>query len=198
MDLQSAAAALEQVEPYRGRLEPVMLPSGAVLLRDDFSDDFCTLEPALQVLRNAVARRRILIVSGVLDPLSKTNARFSELGETVAHAADLIAFVGEDSAAHAQAAIASGMDPENVRSFPALPEAAEFLKSNLHDGDLALLRGYLMDHVQRLYFAQLGTVSCWIQSCSKQILCDHCPELRPGLENAAAVPSPVRPFWHPL
>jgi hypothetical protein len=140
----------------------------------------------------------VLILSGAVDPLSKTGERITGLGEKVAHSADLLIFLGEHCRDDADAAIRAGMDRSRVLTFAHLQEAAEFLKSNLQEGDLVLLRGYLFDHIQRLYFAQLGTVGCWKRLCRRQFLCDHCPELRPGLENAAAVAPPVRPFWQPL
>jgi UDP-N-acetylmuramoyl-tripeptide--D-alanyl-D-alanine ligase len=198
LSLEAAAAALEAVPPYRARLEPVELPSGAILLRDDFNDEFSTLTPALKVLEQASSKRRVLVISGVVHPESKRKERMADLGGVVAPSADLIVFVGEDAARQAESALAAGAPQEKIRIFPMLPEAAQFLNSELREGDLALLRGCLKDHVQRLYFAQLGSVACWKQTCARQYLCDLCEDLKPGLERAAEVPKPPHPFWHPL
>jgi len=198
ISLETAAAALAKVPPYLSRMEPVVLPQGAVLLRDDFNDDFCTLPPALKVLEQAKAQRRILITSGVLDPQSRTKDRLSSMGAMAAKSADLLVFVGPDCDRLAESAIEANTDPERVHSFPSLPAAAEFLRANLRTGDVALLRGYATDHIARLYFAQLGSIACAKETCRKEILCDHCHELKPGLEHASLVPPPSRPFWNPL
>jgi UDP-N-acetylmuramoyl-tripeptide--D-alanyl-D-alanine ligase len=51
LDLESAASALETVEPCRARLQPVSLPSGATLLRDDFNPTIASFPAALRVLQ---------------------------------------------------------------------------------------------------------------------------------------------------
>ncbi|MBZ5601914.1 MAG: hypothetical protein LAO79_06380 [Acidobacteriia bacterium] len=198
VSLEAAATALETAPPYRARLEPVELPSGAIMLRDDFNDELSTLAPALRVLEQAIAARRILVMSGALDPKSKTKGKLMDAGRLVVHSADLVVFVGEDAMHHAECAAAAGLENAAMRAFPSLPDAAKFLNDELRNGDLVLLRGLLMDHIQRLLFAQFGSVGCWKPTCAKQCLCDHCPELRPGLERAAGAPAPAWPFWHPL
>jgi UDP-N-acetylmuramyl tripeptide synthase len=45
VELDRAVAAVELVEPARGRMEPVPLPSGAYLLRDDRDGSFATCLP---------------------------------------------------------------------------------------------------------------------------------------------------------
>jgi UDP-N-acetylmuramoyl-tripeptide--D-alanyl-D-alanine ligase len=198
MDLKSAVSALEQVEPYRARLEPVPLPSGAIMLRDDFSGSVDSLSPALRVIEQAEAQRRLVVLSGVSDTGRRARDRIRDLGYEAARVADSAVFVGEHSYRAAKAALRAGMRAESVHHFPTLPEAAEFLKSDLREGDLALLRGPILDHLARVYFAQLGSVACAKTRCPRQLLCDHCEELRPGFERAGAVPAPLRPFWQPL
>lgn len=198
LDPKSAIAPLEQVEPHRARMEPVPLPSGAILLRDDFNGSLDTLTPALHVLAQAHAQRRVLVLSDASDSGKRTSVRIRELGQQAARCCDLAIFLGEHSRRARNAAVHSGMPPQNVHSFATLPEAAAFLASELRPGDLALLRGRTVDHLGRIYFAQLGSVGCALTHCPRLLLCDHCYELRPGLEKAPAVPPPIRPFWQPL
>ena len=33
------------------------------------------------------------------------------------------------------------------------------------------------DHAARIFFAQLGEISCWLEYCPKRMLCDTCWEL---------------------
>ena len=60
-------AGSRAVDPFPGRLSPIPLPSGAVVLRDDYNGSHPVLEAALGVLRAAAARRRILVLSDFSD-----------------------------------------------------------------------------------------------------------------------------------
>ena len=64
--LGEAAAALGRVPPVLGRLEPVQLPGGATVLRDDFIGSVDTLDAAVAVLEGAIVRRRIPPRDGLL------------------------------------------------------------------------------------------------------------------------------------
>lgn len=37
--------------------------------------------------------------------------------------------------------------------------------------------GNEVDHATRIFFAQLGEISCWLEYCPKRMLCDTCWEL---------------------
>jgi UDP-N-acetylmuramoyl-tripeptide--D-alanyl-D-alanine ligase len=197
VDLESAASALEQVEPFRARMEPVPLPSGATALRDDFTSSTTSLLEALRVLEQAEGRR-LLVFPEAYDSGLSFRERFQQLGRLAARSVDLAVFFGERSRSAARRAVEGGMKPESVRHFPDLWGAAEFLKSELRKGDLVLLRSRVSLHAERIYFALLGTVGCRMPACTRVQLCDRCSYLRPGLEEAHKLPTPVRPFWDPF
>jgi UDP-N-acetylmuramoyl-tripeptide--D-alanyl-D-alanine ligase len=197
MDLASAASALERVEPFRGRMEPAALPCGATALRDDSSLSAASLPAALRVLEQAPGRR-VLVFNDAYDSGLSFRERFQRLGRMAVRAVDLAVFFGERSRGAARRAVQGGMKPESVRSFPDLWGAAEFLKAELRAGDLALFRDCGSLHAERIYFAQLGAVGCKTPECPRLRLCDYCPDLRPGLEEAHKLPAPVRPHWEPL
>ena len=116
MGLPEAVAALEAAETYPGRMQPLPLPSGAVMLRDDFNASVDSLAAGLKVLREAQARRRILVTGDVEDSGKDVDARFADLGRAAAESADLAIFFGEHSELAAQAALAAGMNAECARS----------------------------------------------------------------------------------
>jgi UDP-N-acetylmuramoyl-tripeptide--D-alanyl-D-alanine ligase len=183
--LENAVAALGQVEPFPGRMQPVTLPSGAIMLRDEQNGSVDTLKAALQVLEESEAKRRVLVMSDVTDwykESNRTRVRVKELGRIAARAADLVVFVGEHAHYGVKAAISSGIKPEFARNFVDLYRAADYLKSELRGGDLVLLRGRATDHLSRIFFAQFGTIGCWKTKCKKRILCDHCEKLEPEFE----------------
>ena len=175
--LCEAARVLRQTPPYPARMEPVSLPGGAVLIRDDCNGSMDTLEASLQVLREAEAPRKVLIITDFIDSGLTRRPRLRYLASAVSGWLDVLVLSGAYHEYGRRKAIEAGMRPDQVHSFDTLREVAGFVKQELRSGDLALLRGRNVDHVQRVFFAQLGTVTCWREHCPKRMLCDMCWEL---------------------
>ena len=112
----------------------------------------------------------------------KTRDRSTDLGRNASRVAEVAIFVGEHAHHAVKAAVAAGMHPDSVHGFRNLLTAAEYLKSELRDGDLVLLRGRTTDHLSRICFAQCGAIECWKTHCGKTIVCNHCDELLPGFD----------------
>jgi UDP-N-acetylmuramoyl-tripeptide--D-alanyl-D-alanine ligase len=172
-----AARVLGRTSPYAARMEPVSLPSGAVMIRDDYNGSMDTLEVALRVLREAEAVRRVLVITDFADSGLHRRPRLRYLTSAVSGWLDVLVLSGADHEYGRRKAIEAGMRPDHVHSFETLRELAGFVKQELQAGDLALLRGRTTDHVARIFFAQLGAVTCWREDCQKQMLCDTCWEL---------------------
>ena len=182
ISLKDAAAALEKVKPVMGRMQPVITPSGAVILRDEENGSSDTLMPALKVLKEANAKRRVLVMSDISDSRDKPRDRLRKLGRTASQIADLAVFIGEYGHHAAKAAITSGMKPEHAHHFKDLYRAVLYLQSELRSGDLVLLKGRITDHLSRLFLAQFGPIGCWKTKCGKTFLCDICKELKPEFD----------------
>jgi UDP-N-acetylmuramoyl-tripeptide--D-alanyl-D-alanine ligase len=175
--LEEAITALERVEPTTARMQPVVLPGGATMIRDEVNGSVDTLESALQVLEHSKATRRILVFSDVADCSRRPRRRLARIGRRTATVAETAVFVGPRADHGARGAILAGMPADNVHWFLHPVQAAEFLKSELKPQDLVLLKGRGSDHLSRIYFALIGDVGCWKFPCSKKILCDDCDEL---------------------
>jgi UDP-N-acetylmuramoyl-tripeptide--D-alanyl-D-alanine ligase len=181
-----AARALGTVEPFVARMQPVLLPSGATILRDELSGDPESLEAALRVMKECNVARRVVAFGDLSDAGSKKpRDRFKTLGKAASQVAEVAVFVGAHAPHALKAAVASGMRPDRVFGFTNLRAAAEFLKTELRSGDLVLLRGRTTEHFSRLFFAQFGPIGCWKIDCRKTISCDFCEELRPDFAAAA-------------
>jgi UDP-N-acetylmuramoyl-tripeptide--D-alanyl-D-alanine ligase len=176
--LEQAAASFAEIQPAAGRMQPMTLPCGAIVLRDDFNACLPTLVAGLNVMRTAKAARRIVIVGDILDSTFTVRPRLRDLGRRVGSSTDLAIFIGKASKISAKAAIQAGLDTESARSFQNLREAAAFLQQELRPGDLVLVHGWTAHQIERVILAQLGTISCWIERCTKFIDCDQCPELK--------------------
>jgi UDP-N-acetylmuramoyl-tripeptide--D-alanyl-D-alanine ligase len=196
VDLGAAAAAMARVEPARCRMQPVLLPSGAIGIRDDFNCSFAGLPAALRALEQAQGRR-ILVFRDVYDTGLPNMERFRMVGRIVAHSADLTLLYGTNRMRTRNAMAQAGVPRESIHVFRDIWEVADYLKANLRTGDVVLLRNAYSDAAERIYFAQLGSVGCRMPACAKNLPCDYCAQLRPGLEDTAGMPAPARPYWLP-
>jgi UDP-N-acetylmuramoyl-tripeptide--D-alanyl-D-alanine ligase len=188
----TAARAIAGVEPFTGRIQPVRLPSGAVVLRDDYNASMDGARAAFAVLAAADGRRRIIVLTDVSDAGGNRQARLKLLAPRLAAIAEVVVIIGESAGYGRRRIVEAGHAPEAVHAFPGLREAAQFLREQLGEGDVALIKGRTSDHTARLVLAQLGQVACWRASCRKRTLCDHCWQL--GLsrdELARAAPEPL-------
>lgn len=191
---RQAAEACGRVEPFAGRMQPVKVPSGAIVLRDDYNASIDTIETSLRVLEGARAQRRLLAITDLSDFGKNRKQRLKYLADITPRIAEALVLVGEIAEYGRRRAIDEGMPPESVHAFPTLREAAEFLKKELRAGDLMLLKGRTTDHAARLFLAQLGEVGCWKDYCPKRMLCDICWELRitpEQMRRAELVPPPA-------
>jgi UDP-N-acetylmuramoyl-tripeptide--D-alanyl-D-alanine ligase len=175
--VSEAARVVKNISSYTARMEPITLPNGAVLIRDDYNGSIDTLEASLRVLREAEATRKVLVISDYTDSGMNRQRRLKHLASGVSRWLGLLVLCGQHHEYGRRRAIEAGMPSDQVHSFATLMEAAEFLKRGLQPGDLVLLKGRSTDHVTRLFFAQLGTVACWREQCKKTMLCDTCWEL---------------------
>jgi len=172
-----AVSAMEGLAPVPSRLEPVTLDSGAVLLRDEYNGSIGTLDAALTVMEQARAERRVAILSDFTDDDRSPELRLGDVARRVAKFADLAVFVGAQRDVAAQAALAAGMVPEQVKRFGDFQACADYLRDELREGDLALLKGRNADHLGRIYWRMVGPVACERDECPLRILCEDCPEL---------------------
>lgn len=201
MNLTDAAAALQQVAPFPARMQPVQVPSGAIFLRDDYLSSLDTLPPTLKVLADGRAKRKIIVISDLMDaPHASARERQRQMGYDCAQVADVLVFVSAAAEYAPAAALDAGMDVARVHSFKDRQQTADYLKKELGDGDLVLLKGETRDHLARLFFEQLGKVSCWKDICGKNMLCDICWELGlppSDMSKGVVITAPSKPLSPP-
>jgi UDP-N-acetylmuramoyl-tripeptide--D-alanyl-D-alanine ligase len=186
LSLDNAVTALRSAEPFAARLQPLELPSGAIILRDDNNGSIDTIESSMKVLEQATADRKLLVITDMTDfGNPRRRHRLKYLGSQAAATADIAIFIGIAADRGVRAAVAAGMPATDVHAFASLRDAAEFLRRELRQGDLVLLKGRATDHTGRLFFAQLGDVACWKEYCKKTMLCDTCWELGISRKEAA-------------
>jgi UDP-N-acetylmuramoyl-tripeptide--D-alanyl-D-alanine ligase len=178
--LSQAAEAVSSVAPYIGRMYPAMLPNGAVVLDDSYNGSIDSFERAIEVLRQARAQRRILVISDCSDFRKKPRERLQYYARVASHATEMVVFVGDRSTYGIEYAQRSGMPAANARAFFTWQAAADFLRKELRPGDLVLVRGRGTDHLERVRHALAGTVACQKSYCSLMQPCQGCPQ--PGFQ----------------
>jgi len=183
---------LERLTPTPGRLEPVPLGNGAFLLRDDFKSAEETIASALDVLAEIPARRRIVVLGEVSEPVGSQEVLYRRLGERAARAASAIVFVTgrKNFQRYSAGATRAGMRREAlVHAGRSVLAAAEALKGEIGPGDVVLVKGRSDQRLDRVAFALQGRpVRCDVNLCRyEEIACDRCPMLERGWDGLRVV-----------
>jgi UDP-N-acetylmuramoyl-tripeptide--D-alanyl-D-alanine ligase len=136
-----AQAALARPASHRGELRRVSVEGGTALLVDDtYNASPRAMLAALELLRDAPARgRRVLVAGDMLELGDRAEAEHRRLGELAAAAGlDLLLGVGESSRLAVEAARGRGLEAEHAADAAA---AGEWLAPRLRDGDVVLVKG---------------------------------------------------------
>lgn len=190
LPLGEIAAALARARPFTARMEPVALPCGAVMIRDDNTGSGPSFDAALEFLRTARAGRRLAVFADMWNPeIAETQARLADMGRRTAAVVEGAVFLGPQAVIAARAAIEAGLAAGAVRAFPGALDAVPYLRSELRAGDLVLLKGQRPAHVARIHYAMLGQVGCRLAACSRPSMCDRCDQLRFVPTAASGFPS---------
>ncbi len=181
--LDAALARLQAVAPVPGRMQPVPLANGAIVLRDDYKSVLETMHAALDVLAEVPAPRRIVLFGDVSEPPSNQRPLYRDLGRRVAAIAAHFVVVGHGLQPYASGAKAAGMPPESIHDGGRTPrQAAAVLADLLQPGDVVLIKGRGNQMLDRVRLILEGRrVGCDIVLCSlHRATCEGCPMLEAG------------------
>ncbi len=182
--LNQVIPALASLPPTPGRLQPIQIEDGTVLLRDDAKAGLESTEAALDLLAEIPARRRGVVLGNLMDLRGDPGPIYYHLGRRVAEIASFAIFSGTDPAMHEYLAGASrgGLTPERIihveRPFPGTLEA---VRQQVRHGDVVLLKGVSSRRLGQVSLSLGGrSVHCSRLDCHWGIPCDHCPMLERG------------------
>jgi UDP-N-acetylmuramoyl-tripeptide--D-alanyl-D-alanine ligase len=183
VSLDRALEALATLEPTPGRLQPVPLANGAILLRDDFKSAQETIEAALDLLGEIPAKRRIVVLGDVSEPVGAQGPIYRHLGQRVAEVASRAVFLtGNNVSAYIAGGKKGGLAPEAmIDAHGRVKEAIEALKDDLGPGDVVLIKGRDTQHLARVAIGLAGRkVGCELTTCDVKLRCEWCPMLEQG------------------
>jgi UDP-N-acetylmuramyl pentapeptide synthase len=180
--LHEVIGRLETLAPTPGRLEPVLLPNGAMLLRDEFKAPVETIDAALDVMREIPAARRVIVMGDVAEPVGSQRELYRRLGARTARVSSraISLATGDLGAAFRVGATQGGLPAEAVAMVGrSVRRAAEALAADLAPGDVVLIKGRDTQRLERVALALAGRdVRCELVYCNARLTrCDACPML---------------------
>jgi UDP-N-acetylmuramoyl-tripeptide--D-alanyl-D-alanine ligase len=198
VELNTALQRLERLGPLEARLQPVRLPNGVTLLRDDHKSPVESIEAALDVLAEIPARRRVAVLGDVSEPPQRQSVLYARLGERVASVVHRVLFVGRAGKSYRVGTKHAGLALTAVTLCGNdIMVALAALRDDLAEGDVVLLKGRYGQRLERLALALQGTdVRCNLTFCDAiNLPCSRCAMLTRGWQDRPAVerkPSPRR------
>lgn len=186
ISLAEAAEAVQSVPAFEGRMSPVEHPDGVTFIRDDIKAPLWTVRPGLEFLRNAEAKRKILVLGTLSDYRGRSRPKYVGVAKDALEIADYVFFVGPRSMSGL--GVKRGTNDERIRAYSEAEPLAVFLKSFLRAGDLVLLKGTnRLDHLLDI-----------VEACVKAPLEPHCSleseENSAPIVNGSTEPYGAQPF----
>jgi UDP-N-acetylmuramoyl-tripeptide--D-alanyl-D-alanine ligase len=187
--MDEVISRLGGLSPTPGRLQPVRLANGAIILRDDTKSTLETIDAALDAL-SEIPARRIVVMGQVSEPPGSQGPIYRRLGRRVAEIADQAIVVGEKSARKPLSigAKAGGLPSEKFfNAGESLSKAIEALRQSAGPGDVVLIKGRDTQHLARITLALQGRkVRCLIKFCRLKVDCADCAMLAQGSDSRGA------------
>lgn len=180
--LDDVAQDLARLPPTPGRMQPAPLPGGVWLLRDEYKSAPETVHAALDALATIPARRRVVVMGDVSEPVGPQGPVYREIGARLAEIADLVVVTSAKFQPIAAGARRAGIAPDAILDAGrAVHEVVALLRRVLAPGDVVLLKGRDTQHLERIYLALAGReVRCRLVFCDVRLRCDRCPMLARG------------------
>jgi UDP-N-acetylmuramoyl-tripeptide--D-alanyl-D-alanine ligase len=180
--IESILSRIQAVSPTPGRLEPVVLENGVILLRDDFKSSLETIDAALDILEEIPAERKIVIMGEVSEPPGSQGPIYGKIGERIGRIASKAILIGGNYQRYATGAIRGGLQKSSlIKAGRDVLYVAELIKNELKPGDVVLVKGRTDQRLERISLFITGRkVICNIYSCKAAIRCDTCPMLGKG------------------
>jgi len=186
LNLDEAIPRLQPLESPPGRLQKMLLPSGAVLLCDDIKGSQESILAALDTFSAIPAKRHIVVLGDVHEPYGNAGPIYRELGKRVAEVADRAILIGSRSLKMlVTGATRSGMNRSAItRVGTRTDQAIQWLREEVQTGDVVLITGSQSQRLGRIPLALMDwDVRCHVKYCQVRVeSCDECPLLSQGPE----------------
>jgi UDP-N-acetylmuramoyl-tripeptide--D-alanyl-D-alanine ligase len=120
----------------------VIIPwRGATIYDDTYNSNPYALRRALELMTQAEASRRIAVIGDMLELGEQEMTFHREAGATIPRSIDVVIGVGRRARVLLEGAREAGFAPEALHHFEDAAAAGEFLKGEVREGDLVLIKG---------------------------------------------------------
>ncbi|MGZ8269400.1 MAG: glutamate ligase domain-containing protein, partial [Burkholderiales bacterium] len=176
--LNQIAPVLEALPATTGRLEPIRLANGAMVLRDDYKSSVETVDAALDVL-DEIPARRFVVIGEIAEPVGSQGPIYRRIGERIGKIASYAIFIGGQSGSSLVSATRQqGLDRGNVIHAKDVHEAIQLLNHKIGPDDTVLIKGRDTQRFDRITLALTGrSVRCGLRFCNAYLRCTQCPML---------------------
>jgi UDP-N-acetylmuramyl pentapeptide synthase len=183
LSLDEALSRIGALPPTPGRMDPVLLPNGAIVLRDDYKSTLETIHAALDVLAEIPASRRLVLFGDLSEPQGPERPIYLALGLRAARVASGLVVIGRGFRRYWAGARRAGMPRSAVADGGhTVQQAAAALEKMLQPGDVVLLKGRRPQKLDRIRIILQGRpVRCDIPFCDIRTMeCEDCRMLERG------------------
>jgi UDP-N-acetylmuramoyl-tripeptide--D-alanyl-D-alanine ligase len=181
--LDDALSRIRLLPPTPGRMDPVPLPNGAIVLRDDYKSPLETIYAALDALAEIPAQRRVVLFGDLSEPKGRERPIYAALGSRVALVASQLVVIGRGFSGYWAGARRAGMPNSAITNGGRnVHDAAAALQKMLQPGDVLLIKGRRPQKLDRVRIILEGRrVRCDIVFCDIRTMeCEECPMLERG------------------
>ena len=175
LDLKTCADAISRFEPPFGRYSVHQKFDGAHYVLDNKAVEW-TIAPSLAFLARARAPRKTIVFGTISDYPGKGGKRYRTIARRALHVADRVVFVGPQSG-HVNK-LRQGELRNRLFEFQTAYATTEFLEQDALAGELILIKGSRVDHLERLALSQTEPVVCWREACRIRQFCPQCRHYR--------------------
>ena len=176
ISVEKSLERLEQLPPTPDRLQLLHLAGGISIISDAYKSPEETIHAALEVLAEVPAKRKIVVLGRINEPRHPIREKYRNVAAKAAAIADLFLLV--DSFKEFKAGLnAAGVKQEVRVHCKGPPEAIDFLRRELKDGDVVLVKGRSDQRLERVSMALAGErINCRRNLCpTSRISCRDCP-----------------------
>lgn len=167
LDLSEIAKRLEQINPQKGRMNPIKLKNQMVLIDDTYNSNPKSAIEALNTLQEISWKGRKVAILGNMNELGDfTRDGHHKVGKKAGEFVDILIVVGPNSANFINGAVDSGMNKNSIFSYINREKLILDINNRIKAGDLILLKA----SQNKMRFEKIAEYLIDDKSVSKNIL----------------------------
>lgn len=176
VDRTVCLAAVAALPPVFNRMSFHRGSNGAIYVLDGNKGSLSGVGTCMSFLADVSAPRKTVVVGQLADFGGKDRAAYNRVARLALAVADRVVFVAE-TAPRVRHLAASEEMRGRILMVPAVKDAADWLRVSTDPGEVVYIKGAHIDHLERLFLAQVMDVRCWVERCGIDYTCTGCRKL---------------------